>query len=296
MTKTGWIRAICLFTFLHGMRGWICAYEIQDPSTDFAFLEIEPYASFNGDRFSGPLMADKPEQRPWRIAGQVSFPAGKIRNHQFFGSLKTTLMEYDIVYHDSLRLNDGRLKRFCLSGGDSWSGAEGRSSLVLVSVGVSSDFSDPSPKDYNSEWIYSRFWTPSPVFNWGIGLDIQQYFDTFAPYPLLFVEWRVGDRTKLKWDADYFEARRFLNPRLCLTAGVRYNLEFFALKDDADFEYDSIGLETGFQYAVGADCYVRVKYKELVWGSQTLGLPDGSHHTNGIDGGRSLRLNFAYGI
>jgi hypothetical protein len=106
----------------------------------------------------------------------------------------------------------------------------------------------------------------------------------------------VGDRTKLKWDADFLEVRRFLNPLLCFTAGVRFNLEFFALKNDADYEYNSMGLETGFQYAVGADIYVRIKYKELVWGRQTLGLPDGSRHTEDIAAGRSLRLNLAYGL
>ncbi len=57
-----------------------------------------------------------------------------------------------------------------------------------------------------------------------------------------------------------------------------------------------MGLETGLQYALGRNCYLRLKYKELVWGHETLGLVDGTEHTQGIDKGRSLRLNFAYGI
>ncbi len=293
MKKAGLTRTLLLMGLLRGLS---TAFSMQDPSTDFAFLEFEPYPSFGGPRFSGPAVADNSAKRLWRLAGQLSFPAGKIDNHQLFGSFKTTIMDRDIVYRDSLVLNDGMLKRFWLSGGDSWKGSGGQSNMALVGVGINSDFADLGTKDYNTEWIYSHFWTPSAVFNWGLGLDIQQYFGKYEPYPLIFFEWMATDRTKLKWDADYLEVRRFLNPWLCFTAGVRFNLEFFALKNDADYEYNSAGLETGFQYAVGANCYVRLKYKELVWGRQTLGLPDGTHHTEGIDAGRSLRLNFAYGL
>lgn len=269
---------------------------MEDPATDFAFLEFEPYPSLGGTRFSGPAVAESSAKRAWRLAGQLSFPAGKIGDNQLFGSFKSTLMDRDIVYNDTLLLNDGVLERFWLSGGSTWPGRDGQSSLALVGVGVNSDFADIGLLDFNTEWIYSHFWTLNPSFNWGLGLDVQQYFHKYQPYPLIFVDWKVSEKTKLKWDADFLEMRRFLSPWLCFTAGVRFNLEFFALKDDADFEYNSMGLETGFQYAVGRNCYARIKYKELVWGKETLGLPDGTHHTRGIDAGRSLRLNFAYGL
>ena len=298
MTKAGLLPAMLYRSImaLGCLQGLAAALTMQDPSTDFAFLEFEPYPSFGGVRFSGPAVAEADEKRLWRLAGQLSFPAGKFGDHQLFGSFKSTLMDQDIVYRDSLILNEGMLKRFWLSGGDSWKHAGGRSSMFLLGVGVNSDFADLGPKDFNTEWIYSHFWTVSPDFNWGLGLDIQQYFGKYEPYPLIFVEWKAGDRTKVKWDADYLEVRRFLNPWLCFTAGVRFNLEFFALKNDADYEYNTAGLEMGFNYAVGNDLYVRLKYKELVWGSQTLGLADGSHHTRDVDAGRSLRLNIAYGL
>lgn len=301
MTEAGLFRALQAHLLramlaLGCMQAFAAALNIEDPSTDFVFLEFEPYSSFGGDRFSGPAVAEAGENRLWRMAGQLTFPAGKFGDHQIFGTFKSTLMDQDIVYRDTLTLNHGILKRFWLSGGDSWKHAGGRSSMYLVGVGVNSDFADLGSKDFNTEWIYSHFWTVSPTFNWGLGLDIQQYFGKYEPYPLIFAEWTVGDRTKLKWDADYLEVRRFFNSRLCLTAGVRFNLEFFALKNDADYEYNSAGLELGFNYAVGNDIYVRLKYKELVWGRQTLGLADGSHHTRGMEAGRSLRLNFAYGL
>jgi hypothetical protein len=125
---------------------------------------------------------------------------------------------------------------------------------------------------------------------------VQQYFHKAVPYPLVFVEWKLGERTKLKWDADYLEVRRFLSPGLCFTAGVRFNLEFFALKDDASYEYDTMGLEMGFQYALGANTYLRLKYKELVWGREEVGLPDGPTHMAPLSAGRSLRFNVAYGM
>jgi Domain of unknown function (DUF6268) len=277
-------------------QGTVTAMSIQDPGTDVAFLEFEPYPSIGGERFGGPAVAVSSNERAWRLAGQLSFPAGKIGDNQFFGSFKSTIMDRDIIYAGNRILNDGVLQRYWLSGGATWPGRNGQSSLVLAGVGVNSDFADLSPYDFNTEWIASHSWTLNPDFSWGLGLDVQQYFHKFQPYPLIFVDWKVTDRTKIKWDADYLEMRRFLNPWLCFTAGVRFNLEFFALKEDADFEYNSAGLEAGFQYAVGANFYARIKYKELVWGEETLGLPDGSHHTRDMDAGRSLRLNFAYGI
>ncbi|HKP95423.1 MAG TPA: DUF6268 family outer membrane beta-barrel protein [Fibrobacteria bacterium] len=277
------------------LQGPASAMIMQDPATDFAFLEFEPYPSFGGgDRFSGPVVQAS-DKRAWRLAGQLSFPAGKIGSNQLFGSFKSTLMDRDIIYHDTI-LNDGVLQRYWLSGGSTWPGRGGQSSMALVGVGVNSDFADIGFYDFNTEWIYAHFWTPSPAFNWGLGLDVQQYFHKYEPYPLIFVDWKLTDRTKLKWDADFLEVRRFLNPWLCFTAGVRFNLEFFALQRDADFEYNSMGLETGFQYAVGGNCYARIKYKELVWGRETLGVPDGGHHTRNMAAGRSLRLNFAYGL
>jgi hypothetical protein len=292
MTKAGckpWLLLAML------ARGIASAMSMQDPATDFAFLEFEPYPRFGGERLSGPAVAPSSQGRAWRLAGQLSFPAGKAGDCQFFGSFKSTLMDRDIIYANQV-LNDGILQRYWLSGGATWPGPQGQSTLVLAGAGLNSDFADLSPYDFNTEWIASHFWTPSASFNWGLGLDVQQYFRKFQPYPLFFADWKVTDRTKLKWDADFLEMRRFLSPWLCFTAGVRFNLEFFALKDNADFEYNSMGLETGFQYAVGGDFYARIKYKELVWGEETLGLADGSHHTRAMDAGRSLRLNLAYGL
>lgn len=284
--------------FLAGLLAWACcspamALEMQDPGTDFAFLELEPYPAFQGD-----APAAGSQNRFWRLAGQLSFPAGKFGNKQFFGSFKSTLIDRDIVYDDTLKLNDGMLKRFWQSGGMIWPNGNGQSNCLLVGLGVNSDFADLSLVDFNTEWIYSHTWQPRPVFSWGLGISVQQKLNKAVPYPLFFVDWKAGEKTRFKWDADYLEMRRFLSPWLCFTAGVRFNLEFFALADEAEYEYNSMGLETGFQYAVGGNMYVRLKYKELVWGSETLALPDGSSHTQDIGpgAGRSLRLNLAYGL
>ena len=266
------------------------ASEMVDPNQDFAFVEFEPYPSFQN---YSP--AESGDQRIWRLADQISFPAGKINDHQLFGTFKSTLIDRDIVYN-SVVLNDGILKRFWLSGGGVVLKTPRQSGVALVGVGVNSDFADLGWMDFNTEWIYAHSFLVNADFSWGLGLDIQQYFHKYQPYPLIFIDWKLSPKTKLKWDADFIEVRRFFTSRICMTAGVRFNLEFFALKNDADFEYNSMGLETGLQYALGGNCYLRLKYKELVWGHETVGLPDGTHHTRDMDGGRSLRLNLAYGI
>jgi hypothetical protein len=283
------LRAIALFCIFASSA---FALGMVDPEQDFAFLEFEPYPSFQG---KPPAAVESSQRRFWRLAGQMSFPAGTVAGHPLFGSFKSTLIDRDIVY-DSTVLNDGILKRFWLSGGGQVMDNPRTSGVFLAGVGVNSDFADLGLLDFNTEWIYVQSFKFNANFHWGVGMDVQQYFHKYQPYPLIFVDWKISPKTKFKWDADYIELRRFMTPLLCLTAGVRFNLEFFALKQDADYEYNSMGLETGLQYAVGGNCYLRLKYKELMWGRETLGLVDGSHHTHGIDAGRSLRLNFAYGI
>ncbi len=261
-----------------------------DPEQDFAFVEFEPYPAFQAQPQVTPS-----QPKFWRMAGQLTFPAGKIDGHQLFGSAKSTFIDRDIIYNGNV-LNDGILKRFWLSGGAVLMDSPRQSAVAMGGLGVNSDFADMGLMDFNTEWIYIHSFKVNATFNWGLGVDIQQYFHKFQPFPLIFVDWKISDRTRLKWDADFIEMRRFFSTRLCLTAGVRFNREFFALKQDADYEYNSMGLETGMQIALGGNCYLRLKYKELVWGRETLGLIDGTQHTHALDTGRSLRLNVAYGI
>ncbi len=268
----------------------VSALGFVDPETDFAFIEFEAYPNFQ----SNPP-AQSSQSQFWRLAGQIAFPAGKIGGHQLFGTFKSTVINRDIMY-DNTRLNDGALRRFWLSGGGVVMETPKQSGVVVVGLGVNSDFADLGLMDFNTEWIYIHSFRVNSTFNWGVGLDLQQYFHKYEPYPLIFVDWKLSDKTKLKWDADFLELHQFVSSRFCLTAGVRFNLEFFALKQNADYEYNSMGLETGLQYALGSDFYLRLKYKELVWGQETMGLPNGIHHTQRIGTGRSLRLNVVYGI
>jgi len=264
--------------------------KIQDPEADYAFLDIEPYTGFTK---KSPL--DTAEPRFGRIAGQLAFPAGKWGDHTLFGTIKSTWMNKDIVYHDTL-LSDGILRRFWLSGGTTILNTESQSSLALMGVGLNSDMADLTWMDFNTEWLYIHNFKINPRFTCGLGLDVQQFFHHVKYYPLFFVSWAFRPKTKFKWDADYLEIRQFLTDKLTFTAGTRFNLEFFALAHDATYEYHSMGLETGFQYALANHFYVRLKYKELVWGKEFYGLVDGSEREESIAHGRSLRLNFTYGI
>lgn len=273
---------------------------LVDPSTDYAFLEFEPYPSFTGES-SSPPPGIKPvskyaaAEQFWRLAGQMAFPAGKFFDHDLFGTFKSTLINRNLTFHDTV-LNNGMLKRFWISGGGVILNSPHQSSMVLMGVGCNSDLADISWMDFNTEWLYIHSFKFIHNFEWGLGLDVQQYFHKFKPYPLIFIDWKLGPQTKIKWDADYLEVRQFLTPRICITAGTRFNLEFFALEHNATYEYHSMGLETGIQYALGQNFYLRLKYKELVWGEETYGLVDGSEHDQSIEKGRSLRLNVAYGI
>lgn len=264
---------------------------MRDPDNDFAFLEYEHYAAFDA-----PTRSKAEEAWSGRVAGQVAFPAGHVAGHEMFGVFKSTLMDRDIA-HDDTVLNEGRLlQRYWLSSGMVLLDRPDQSATLMIAGGMNSDMADIGPMDFNSEWLYMHNFTFSPSFSLGAGLDLQQYFHSFEIYPLIFIDWRIDDRTRFKWDADYIELRRFFGPSLAVTVGTRFNLEFFALAHDARYEYHSLGAETGLQYALGRNWYVRLKYKELVWGREYYSLPDGRTFKDRIEGGRSLRLNFAYGI
>jgi hypothetical protein len=262
----------------------------RDPDQDFAFLEFEPYPDFQSvtqPNAGGSQMG--------RIAGQLAFPGGHVAGHELFGVFKSTLIRRDIAHADTI-LDGGLLQRYWLSGGIVLLDRPDQNAEFMVGGGLNSDMADIGLMDFNSEWIYAHNFILSPVFSFGLGADLQQYLHKVAFYPLIFIDWRLNDKTHVKWDADYAELRRFLGNSLALTAGMRFNLEFFALQHDATYEYKSLGLETGLQYALGHNWYARLKYKELVWGRESVGLPDGQVFRERIVGGRSLRLNFAYGI
>ena len=266
-----------------------CAGLPNDPAHDFLFLDYETYPAFEDDSRREPWMVFQ------RVAGQISFPAGKWWGRQGFGVFKSTYFDKAVRYQGA-KLNDGPLQRYWLSGGLSLTDTPRGGSSALVGVGMNSDMADFGWMDWNTEWIYTRSFVVNASFRWGMGLDIQQYFDKFMPYPLVFFDWRPLPTLRLVWDADYGEIRRYFGPDFSLAAGVRLNLEFFALRQDAGYEYNSMGLETGAQYALGRNFYMRLKYKEIVGGQQTLTLPDGSEHHEWIGSGRSLRFNLAYGI
>jgi hypothetical protein len=283
-----WGALILCWGASHGLTNGVI--DLEDPSHDFAFLEVEPYWQFKN---AVPLNENNPDF--WRTAGEMSFPIGHIDGHYLYSSVKSTLMDQNIVY-DGQKLNDGLLQRYWLSGGVFLLDSPQESATLTAAVGHNSDEANTGSKDWNSEWIGTYIEQYSPKLKAGLGLDVQQYFGKWVPYPLIFIDWRISGTTKLVWDADYAEVRRFIGAKLAFTLGARFNKEFFALKQDASYEYESTGAEAGTQYSLGKHCYLRLKYKDLFWGRELMGLPDGSMHRTWITSGQSVRLNFAYGI
>jgi hypothetical protein len=167
-----------------------------------------------------------------------------------------------------------------------------------VGVGHNSDGNGPADPGWNTEWIYCHNIKVNDRLEWGLGLDAQQYFTAghIIPYPLIFFDWRVGSATELRIDADYLEARQYLTQNFSVAAGVRFNLEFFSLGQNGTYEYNSAGGEMGMQYAVADHVFLRLNYKQLFYGEEEIGLPQGATHTRSLPTGNSLRLNVAFGI
>jgi|GEM_PF-3478649 len=257
---------------------------------DAAFLDIEPYFDFG--RSSD---APKEDGAFWRVAGQISFPGGSLAGHPLFGSIKSTFMNRDVAVAGE-RLNRGPLQRYWLAfGGEAY--AIGRQNgTVLAGVGHNADGADWTRPGWNTEWIYVHKVTVSQRFSWGLGIDVQQYFGKFAPYPLLFIDWQAASATHLRWDADYLEARQFLTQNFSLAAGVRFNLEFFNLGKNATYEYYSAGGELGVQYAISRHVFARLNYKHLFHGEEEIKDAAGLSYTRSVPTGNSLRMNVAFGL
>lgn len=272
----------------HGLPDWDTP--LQSPKQDVAFFEIEPYRGF-GD----PAPTYYSSRQFWRYAGQISFPAGSIAGHDLFGSAKSTFIGRDIGYQGKI-LNQGSLQRYWLAFGGTAFTTEKQNGTVVVGLGHNSDGYDFSAPGWNTEWIYMHSFAVNERLEWGLGADVQQYFDQFIPYPLIFLDWRVAAATKLRWDADYLEVRQFLRPNLSLAAGVRFNLEFFNLGESGTYEYQSVGGEIGLQYAFSTHGYLRLNFKRLFAGQEEIGLPEGGLHKRDVPAGSSLRLNAAFGL
>lgn len=283
-----WGTLFALFGVSHALTNGVV--DLEDPSHDFAFVDIEPYIQLK----SGSAL-NQSDPDFLRIADEVSFPIGHLDGHYVYSSVKTTFMDQNVVY-DGQTLNDGLLQRYWLSGGIFLLDNPLESSTLTAAVGHNSDLAYQNENAWNSEWIYTYIYQFSPKLKAGLGLDVQQYFGKLVPYPLIFIDWRISGTTKLVWDADYAEVRRFFGPKLAFTLGTRFNKEFFSLKQDAGYEYESTGAEAGTQYSLGRHCYVRFKYKDIFWGRDLVYMPDGGIHRSWLSSGQSLRLNFAYGI
>ncbi len=286
--KTLLVFFIALPQLAHSLPDWDT--HLQTSKQDVAFIEIEPYRGF-GD----PAPSYYSSRQFWRYAGQISFPAGSISGHDLFGSAKSTFIGRDIGYQGKT-LNQGALQRYWLAFGGTAFTAGKQSGTVVIGLGHNSDNNDFGAPGWNTEWIYMHSFAVNDRLEWGIGADVQQYFDKYEPYPLFFFDWRVAAATKLRWDADYLEVRQFLKPNLSLAAGIRFNLEFFNLGESGTYEYQSVGGEVGLQYAFSTHGFLRLNYKRLFAGREEIGLPEGGFQKRNVPTGNSLRLNAAFGL
>lgn len=275
--------------------GW--CERIHDPVNDAATLEYERFIGASAESDGGGKATGQASPEPDfnRVALSAYFPVGRILSREGFGGLRAEAM--DRAYHTAEgRLNGTILQRYVLTLGSEVVKRPGQRSYAMVSTEYRSDFRRMDADGLGLEAIYAHFFGLGDSWEWGVGIDLIQYFGRWHPFPLLFLEGWLVEGTKARINGDVLEIRQFFGTKVCATVGARYNLFYGSLGRNSAFEMESVGLEAGLDYQFAPGFFLRVKGKGILWGTDVLAGKGGRSPDVGNLRGGTLRLALSYAI
>lgn len=273
--------AACLFPAFT-----VLGEEIHDPVDDAATLEFEQFAG------TASPASGRYRESGRRTSATVFFPAGTLGEREAFGGIKGEWIDRSLYASEGM--SGGLLQRYSLSAGMEVVKRGGQEAFAMVSGGYNGDFRRIDRDGAGLELVYAHLFLPTPALKWGAGMDLMMLLDGWLPYPLLFLEWWMLDRTKLRINGDLAEVRQFVGARACLTLGMRYNLFFGAVGRDARYRMEAIGAELGGEYRLSHNVTLRVKAKGFLWGEESLERASGGSQERFPDESGSLRLALAF--
>lgn len=262
--------------------------DLHDPMDDAAGLEFEQFAGSPSGTSGGSL----PEAGR-RAAGFAFFPLGRPGGRTVFGGLRGEWIEMSLPA-PSEGASGSLLQRYSASAGTEIIKTAEQESFALFSGGYHGDFRRMAGEGIGLEFLYAHMFIPSPTLKWGMGMDLMRFLDGWFPFPLVLLDWRILERTKLRINIDFAEVRQFVGPRICLTLGMRYNLFYGAVGSGGEYRMEAVGAEVGGEYRILRSVVLRIKAKSFFWGEETLRQPSrGPERTDAVEGG-SLRLSLAF--
>lgn len=256
---------------------------IHDPPEDAALIEAERFEGLDAEGSASAASFN-------RWAAAAFFPAGRIGHRQAFGGLRAEATDREYGAGSGA---GPWVQRYALTAGSEIVKGPRQESFAMVIGGLQGDFRRLDRDAAAMEWIYAHLFTARSGLEWGAGLDLMYYLDSWYPFPLLFLEAWLREGLKARVNGDVAEIRWFPVPRACLTAGARYSISYGSLGREAAFLLEGVGLEAGGEFRLARDLSFRLKMKRFVWGTDEAG-PSLPRAGGALEGGGSLRLTVAY--
>ena len=268
---------------------WVHAFENHESKMDAAALQVDGY--FGYPEPAQPLTADFPFGRAY---GYSFFPLMKIGGRDLAGSGEFSLMNRE--FRDGAgAVNFSLLQSYGVGLGYSTVDNEFQNGFIYGLFGINGDMRKLDARSFYGDWSYMHIFTLSNRLALGGGIDVHFYFEEYYPYPLLYVDWRLANHTKVQINFDTGEIKQFLTGRLSVSLGTQYDIFHYALGDDGGYVQENSTAMARVEYRAGENVYVRLSVKKPYWGEETLTPASGTQVIETSEG-FSVRVQAAYGM
>lgn len=280
-----------------GMRGTLLillsaaaasAFENREAKEDAAALQVDGYFGLPGRGDS--ISADVPFYRAY---GYSFFPLANISGRDLLASAEFSLLPRRFRSHGS-PLNGPMLQSYGLGLGFETVHTESQAGFAYAMAGVNGDMRGIGPRDIYGDLSYTHQFNLTGRLMAGGGIDFHFYFGDYFPYPVVLLDWRIAEHTKLKINFDTGELKQFLTDYLSVSVGAQYDIFHYGFGRRRGYAMETTGAMLRWEYRIGANIYARLSLKKPFWGEEKTWTPAGM---SALDAeGESVRMQVAYGM
>lgn len=266
------------------------AFENREAKEDAAILQVDGYFGLPGR--TGSLDGDIPFSRAYVNS---FFPLLKIAGRDLVGSAEFSLMPRGFTFQSS-SLNGKLLQSYGLGLGFETVHSESQTGFAYVMAGINGDMRGIGPATFYGDVSYTHQFNVSERLMLGGGIDFHFYFNDYVPYPVLLLDWRIADHTKIKIDFDTGEIKQFLTEKVNVSLGAQYDIMHYAFGRRDGYVLETIDGMARLEYGVSENVFVRLAAKRPFWGGEKVRTPAGKEIALSGEEGMAVRLQAAYGI
>lgn len=267
------------------------SFKPHDPENDLVTIQYEHY-------FGTPFVADSihaPSAFPawWLYA---TLPGFRIFSKKVFWAVELDGMVRDIR-EGNASLSDSPFQRYGLFAGVTLIEQSGHTGSFLAGAGVAGELPRPGLADRYVHLIYEHRYRLSRDLTVGLGILAMNNFGEWqVPFNLLpYLSWHISNRQRFRIAWDVLEFKQFFTERISASAEVRYDMSFFRIDSRASYELATVAVGGGPDIWLFRHCYLRLRYKELLYRGENVTLSGNAVHESGRQRGRSLKVQIVYG-